>query len=62
MLMEIVSYHLCQSGLTRTCLTNDNGIHTETDIHHVSARMEIGIGVDNGLQLLLYVVETHQAV
>ena len=61
-LMEIVSNHLCQSGLTCTRLTNDNGVHAQTDIHHVPARMEIGIGIDNGFQLLLHVAETYQTV
>ena len=62
MLVEVVANHFCQCRLTSTRLTNDNRVHAQADIHYVLTRMKIGVGVNNGLQLLLHLVKANHAV
>ena len=61
-LIEIVTEDFCQSSLTRSCLTDDDGIHGDTHLGNVLTRTQEGIGIDNHLQLLLDIVKTNQLV
>ena len=62
MLIEIVAYHLCQGCLAGTRLADDDGIHAQAHLHDVLSGMKVGIGVNDGLQLLLDIVEAYHAV
>ena len=62
MLIEIIPDNLRQGGLTRSRLTDDNGIHAQAHLHNVLTGMEIGIGIDNSLELFLYIIKTYQLV
>ena len=61
-LIEIVADNLCQCGLTRSRLTDDNGIDGDTDLCNILAGTKEGIGIDNRLQLLLDAIKTYQLV
>ena len=61
-LIEIVAYHFCQGRLTRSRLTDNNRIDAQTHVHDVLARVQIGVGVDYRLQLLLHIGKSHQTV
>ena len=62
MLVEIVADDFSQGRLTRSRFTYYYSIDAQTNVHHVLARMQVSIRVDDGLQLLLHLVEPHHAV
>jgi hypothetical protein len=62
MLVEIIADNLSQSSFTRSRLTYDNSIYTQADFHDIFPGMEIGIGIDDRLQLFLDIIKTNQLV
>ena len=62
MLIEVITHNLGQRSLAGTCFTNDDDIHRKTYISNILAGMQIGVGIDNGLQLSLHIVKPNQPV
>ena len=54
LLIEIVADDFCERGLTSTGLSNYYDVNREPYDRDVLARAQIGIGVDNALQLCLH--------
>ena len=62
MLVEVVAYDSCQCRLTRTCLAYDDSIHRQAHYSDVFTRAQVGIGVNDGLQLCLHIGQANQLV
>ena len=62
LLVEIVTKDLRKHGLSRSRLTNDNGVDGYPDFGYIFTRLKIGVGIDDGLQLPLHLVEADKSV
>ena len=62
LLVEIVTKDLGKHRLSRSRLTNNNSIDGYPDFCDILTRLEIGIGVHDGFQLSLHLIETDQSV
>ena len=62
LLVEIVTKDLGKHRLSCSRLTNNNRIDRYPDFCDILTRLEIGIGVHDGLQLSLHLIETDQSV
>ena len=62
MFVEIVTKDLSQHGLTRSRLTDDDDVDGDPDVSDVLTGLEIGVGIDDGLQLSLHIVKSYQPV
>ena len=61
-LVEVVAYDCRQCCLTSTRLANDDGVDRQAHHSDVLARAQIGIGVNDGLQLCLHIGQTDHLV
>ena len=61
-LTEIVADNLCQGRLTRTRLTNDDGVDRQTYGCNILTCSQISICINDILQLRLHIVQAHKFI
>ena len=62
MLIEVVAQNLGQRRFTRTRIANHDGVKRDASIRDVLSRAQKRIRIDNGLELVLNLVEANQLI